>query len=115
MVISAVTEFCAECCSSRALQGRGVSWGSRSVRTVKPVASLRHGNAVVLDRVTALLPRAVGSLEGHQPGGVEQEGVQVLSMDGPMERRLRATPLDFWQQVLNLLNGYQDLMKENQM
>lgn len=28
MVISAVTEFCAECCSSRALQRRGVSWGS---------------------------------------------------------------------------------------
>lgn len=52
------------------------------------VASLRHGNAVVLDKVTASLLGPAGSLEGHQPGGVEQEGVQVLSMDGPMERRL---------------------------
>lgn len=63
-------------------------------------------------QVATSLPRAVGSLEGHQPGGVEQKRVQVLSMDGPMERWLRATPLNFWQQVLNLLNGYQDLMRE---
>lgn len=54
-------------------------------------------------------------LKGHQPGGVEQEGVQVLGVDGPMERRLRATPLDFWQQVLNLLDGHKDLTKGNRM
>lgn len=52
-------------------------------------------------------------LERHQPGGVEQQGVQVLGVDGPVERRLRATPLDFWQQVLDLLDGYQDLEEEN--
>lgn len=51
----------------------------------QPVASLRHWDAVLLDRVMTSLPCAVRSLERHQPGGVEQERVQVLSMDGPME------------------------------
>lgn len=41
-----------------------------------------------VDRVAASPPSAGGSLEGHQPGGVEQEGVQVLGVDGPMERGL---------------------------
>lgn len=68
-----------------------------------------------LHRVSAHLPSAVGRLKGHQPGGVEQEGVQVLCMDGPMERWLRTTPFNFRQQVLNLLNGYQDLVKEKQI
>lgn len=27
-------------------------------------------------------------LQGHQPGGVEQERVQVFSVDGPMKRWL---------------------------
>lgn len=52
------------------------------------MASLRHENAVVLDRMMTSLPSAVGTLEGHQPGGVEQERVQVLCMDGPMKRWL---------------------------
>lgn len=65
--------------------GAGSELGVTVCADSRPVASLRHGNAVVLNRVAASLPSAVGSLEGHQPGGVEQEGVQVLSMDGPME------------------------------
>lgn len=76
------------------------------------MASLRHWNAVVLDRMAASLLCAVESLEGHEPGGVEQEGVQVLSMDSSMERRLGATPLDFRQQILHLLNGHQNLKKD---
>lgn len=36
----------------------------------QPVSSLRHENAVVLDRVTTSLPCGVRSLEGHQPGGM---------------------------------------------
>lgn len=51
----------------------------------QPVSSLRHENAVVLDRVVASLPCGVRSLEGHQPGGMQQERVQVLCMDGSME------------------------------
>lgn len=58
------------------------------------------------------LHNAGRTLEGHQPGGMEQKRVKILCMDGPMKRWLRAAPLDFWQQVLNLLNGYQDLMME---
>ncbi|PWA18486.1 hypothetical protein CCH79_00009953 [Gambusia affinis] len=57
--------------------------------------------------------RAAGGLEGHQPGGVEQEWVQVLGLDGPVKRWLRATSLDFWHQFLHLLNGYQDLEGHN--
>lgn len=49
------------------------------------VGSPRHENAVVLDRVTVSPPCAAGSSEGHQPGGVQQDGVQILGMDGPME------------------------------
>lgn len=67
---------------------------------------------MVLDRLAASLLCAVESLEGHEPGGVEQEGVQVLSMDSSMERRLGATPLDFRQQILHLLNGHQNLRKD---
>lgn len=63
-------------------------------------------------QVGGLLLCAVESLEGHEPGGVEQEGVQVLSMDSSMERRLGATPLDFRQQILHLLNGHQNLRKD---
>lgn len=91
--------------------GPGSELGVSVRQDCQPVASLRHKNAVVLDKVMASLPSAVWSLKRHQPGGVEQEGVQVLCMDGPMERWLRATPLNFWQQILNLLNGYQDLWK----
>lgn len=58
------------------------------------------------------LHNAGRTLEGHQPGGMEQKRVKILCMDGPMKRWLRAAPLDFWQQVLHLLNGYQDLMME---
>lgn len=31
---------------------------------------------------------AMEKLQGHQPGGVEQERVQVFSVDGPMKRWL---------------------------
>lgn len=90
-----------------ALQGRGLSWGwwSQSIRSACGLSEARECCGFTL-------PSAVRTLEGHQPGGVEQERVQVLCMDGPMKRWLRAAPLDFWQQVLNLLNGYQDLMRE---
>lgn len=73
----------AEC--SRDSAGAGSKLGVAVCQDSQPVASLRHGKAVVLNRVTASLPVLWGGLEGHQPGGVEQEGVQVLSMDGPME------------------------------
>lgn len=75
------------------------------------VASRRHRNAVGLDRVSRCVEL---SLEGQQPGGVEQEGVEVLGVNGPVQRRLGATPLDFWQQVLHLLNGHQDLTRGEQ-
>lgn len=40
---------------------------------------------------------------------MEEEWVQVFGVDGPVKRRLRATLLDFGQQVLNLLDSHQDL------
>lgn len=54
-------------------------------------------------------------LQGHEPGGVEEEWVQVFGLHGPVERRLRATLLDFWQQVLNLLDSNQDLTRRKKL
>lgn len=50
-----------------------------------------------------------GASEGQQPGGVEQQRIELLGLDGSMERRLRAAALDLGQQVLNLLDRDQDL------
>lgn len=75
----------------RGSAGAGSELGVVVCQDSQPVASLRHLNASHCDgfrQVTTSLPHVVGSLEGHQPGGVEQKGVQVLSVDGPMERRL---------------------------
>ena len=55
------------------------------------------------------------ALQGHEPGGVEEERVQVFGVDGPVKRRLRATLLYFRQQVLNLLDGNQDLRRAKEM
>lgn len=40
---------------------------------------------------------------------MEQQRIELLGLDGSMERRLRAAALDLGQQVLNLLDRYQDL------
>lgn len=66
-----------------------------------------------IEQGDSLSARTAVSLEREQLGGVQQEGIQVLSMDGPMERRLWTTPLNFWQQVLHLLYGHKDLRNEN--
>lgn len=50
------TEICAEWCSSKAVQGQRERWGSCSV------ASLRCGNANVLNRATVSLPRVLREL-----------------------------------------------------
>lgn len=63
--------------------------------------------------VTMLLQWGGGASEGQQPGGVEQQGVELLGVNGSMERRLRTAALDFRQQVLNLFDRYQDLKKRN--
>lgn len=69
-----------------------------ALASVMMVSSLRQK-----DR--QLLGLAWQSSQGHQPSGVEQEWVQFLRMDSPVEGGLRGTPLDFWQQVLDLLNA----------
>lgn len=50
-------------------------------------------------------------LQGQESGGVEQEWVQIFCIDSPMKWRLWATLLYFWQEVLNLLDSYQDLTR----
>lgn len=56
--------------------------------------------------------RGGGASERQQSGGVEQQGVELLGVNGSMQRRLRAAALDFRQQVLNLFDCYQDLHEE---
>lgn len=56
-----------------------------------------------------------GASEGQQPGGVEQEGIELLGVNSSMKWRLRTAALDFGQQVLNLFDRYQDLLKREQI
>lgn len=59
--------------------------------------------------------RKVLPLQGQESGGVEQEWVQIFCIDSPMKWRLWATLLYFWQEVLNLLDSYQDLTREKKV
>lgn len=54
-------------------------------------------------------------LQGQEPGGVEQQRVQIFCIDSTMKWWLRATLLYFWQKILNLLDCYQDLTKGNEV
>lgn len=54
-------------------------------------------------------------LQGQEPGGVEQQRVQIFCIDSTMKWWLRATLLYFWQEILNLLDSYQDLTKGNEV
>lgn len=59
--------------------------------------------------------RKVLPLQGQESGGVEQKWVQIFCIDSPMKWWLWATLLYFWQEVLNLLDSYQDLTREKKI
>lgn len=102
----------AELSRSRKIMWEGycISKGHRS----RGMSCWLLGDSQLLSWTVWSLPGAAGNLKGHQPGGVEEEGVQVFSVDGAMEWWLRVTPFDFWQKVLYLLNGHQDLTKDRE-